>query len=282
MSKSDAIAKDTPELYADLLQGDLTLAKLYASVCARQNSLNEIMAKNSPMHWAAAATIDHTHRDEGYKLNADGNVAQVFTDYRTAALDEAFELFRSAVPFKWWGDLSAQKVDRENCIVECVDILHFLASEAMRIGTPYSQKKGVPLSESVLFYSGRMIANGLAKGHRIASQPNSGYFLKDSVLQLISGMYTSTLETQFVMLGEVLAALRVTPEEFAGFYFLKATLNTFRTRKFKAGVAYKKVWADGREDNAHLFEYATRYLGVYASLPDDLPCMEFLESSCGQ
>lgn len=132
-----------------------------------------------------------------------------------------------------------QEPDWPQIEMELVDILHFLLSAAIQEGVA---------ADTLLDY---------------AEQPtgcSAAYAVEDCAKAL---MYQCTKQEthstfaweEFVRLS---AACNLTLEYIFNKYQLKYTLNRFRIANGSVTGEYKKVWADGREDNEHLQELAYR------------------------
>ena len=130
-----------------------------------------------------------------------------------------------------------QEPDWPQIEMELVDILHFLLSAAIQ--------NGVGAGE-LLVFSGQPVGKS--------------YIVEDCAKAL---MYECTKQhtrsssawAEFVRLT---TACNFTLEHIFNKYQLKYTLNRFRIANGSVTGEYKKVWADGREDNEHLQSLAYR------------------------
>ena len=132
-----------------------------------------------------------------------------------------------------------QEPDWPQVEMELVDILHFLLSAAIQEGVD---------AGTLLDY---------------VEQPtgfSAAYAVEDCAKALMCectkrGTHSFFAWEEFVRLT---TACKFTLEHIFNKYQLKYTLNRFRIANGSVTGEYKKVWADGREDNEHLQELAAR------------------------
>lgn len=116
--------------------------------------------------------------------------------------------------------------------LELVDILHFGLSHMLQTGmTPETAAHILASSDPVVIESvphyGRAVAKAALKG---------GFDL--------------------YMYRKLISACHFSLSEIFDHYLNKYTLNRFRIDQGQVTGGYKKIWADGREDNDHLVELA--------------------------
>lgn len=162
-------------------------------------------------------------------------------DYSMAALDECQELWSCALNFKWW-DRKSFKGDPRNARMELVDILHFIASEAMVEAGGYSQTQREDIAQ-------RMV-DGMEYAFMDGVRP-----FKEALKQFVARLSNNNID--WGAFWEMTIGLdensKADPVAAIGhvinLYTAKATLNKFRTRYRNSAAGYRKVWVDGREDN---------------------------------
>lgn len=167
--------------------------------------------------------------------------------YRAAWI-EAAELMDHA-NYKWWKNLGADG-DRDQILLELVDIYHFLVSD--------------------------MIVHKVPPGGVITSyircksiKPND----KEDQLREVESFAQTCLETFAVLpldFCRIVATFGFTLEEILQWYIAKNTLNIFRQDNGYRDGSYIKTWS-GREDNEFLADYVKEnkeldYNSVYAFL----------------
>lgn len=223
----------------------------YARLAAIQDGVNNALVG---ANWRLR--VQYHGRDVAYNV--------VPLDYPVAALDEAFELFRSVVPFKWW--TKEQKVDVANGLVELVDILHFGLS--YEIATADCQEHATDeevytlVAEEILSSAGTwFVVKALSRDADAAHTQTSLYDVRCTLLTFIKMLTVCSFDwTNYWRLVHLLGS---TPEEIASMYVAKAALNKFRKENgYKEGT-YRKMWrtqgGELEEDNVHVMRYAQSY-----------------------
>lgn len=265
---------------------DQALNKLYGDVALRQHLVNTAMFPDDDTGrtWISRATADRQHVDRGHEMDpVTHTVTKVYISFLNAALDEAFELFRSVVVFKWWGDPAANKVDMYNAVVECVDILHFLISEHIRVYCAGLKEVDEPRVRQAGVQFCHEFVTAFTESDSLDFAHNGSMQLTGSVKELIAAIPSKLNMRETVRaFSRVCYCLGLTPEKLGNLYFAKATLNEFRTSKFKQArltnsEPYKKVWSDGREDNAHLFGWFNQVVNDEKRFPGTVEIRDFLE-----
>lgn len=225
------------------------------------------------LNWIERATLTGRNQDIQQEVMP--------LDYRMAAFHEAsVELLPSACPYEWWRDKSRHKVDIENSKMEMVDVLHFILSSTLvnelETNRPFVDAvtgEAVPYSltevshaivrSALLIYRNYSLARTHAKNLTSPNTPAAtslaaGALLREQVLWLNSHILHERIGAiwqQFWTVGymlELFSGDQTIRSQFVLLYQAKAALNVFRyANGYKEGT-YAKVWADGREDNAHL------------------------------
>ena len=141
------------------------------------------------------------------------------------------------IGYKWWKNINAP-VDREQVLLEFVDIFHFLLSDLM-----------IRRKESASELS-KFIANTYiwSTKHSRLGDKNNMLDAIDELIHFASGKMdiTKSYCSALVICGFTL-------EDVVDYYLGKNALNAFRyDHGYKDGT-YVKVW-DGKEDNVHLDE----------------------------
>ncbi len=151
--------------------------------------------------------------------------------FEIALFAEMMELADS-FPWPWW---KPGKEDKENVKIEIVDMTHFLLSLAIKKGCR-------PFDLEVAFEDGYCI------GGR-GDLPSLWNLLTDMMVFVKTHRYDSA----FRVLGQLVRASGMSPEEFAQLYRGKVKLNLERQRKgYRRDESVKMV--DGVEDNRKLLE----------------------------
>ena len=146
--------------------------------------------------------------------------------------------------WKWW---KRQAVDRDQVVLEVVDIWHFGLSELIRSG-----------------------AVDLALAGRLRTAL-AGSSLSDFRLAVEELARSSLASRGFDIeaFAGVMRALPLTFDELYETYVAKNVLNVFRQANGYRTGEYRKVW-DGREDNEHLSELVGTLDTGADSFPEDL------------
>lgn len=178
--------------------------------------------------------------------------AGVVINYYDAMLDEASELFRSAVPFKWW--TKNEGADLDNSLIELVDILHFLVSQGL-VNAYGSSVTGDSLNSYV--------ANDLVDAYMESDCGDESCSLEDAVRSLMQAILHNDYYDVMDLMWACVRLIGVAPEAFANMYFAKAELNGFRKQHgYKEGT-YVKEWLNDegqiKEDNAVLNAFVKKY-----------------------
>lgn len=180
-----------------------------------QQAVNESFVLQDKMN----STVNANWRNAGYPW------------YRAAWI-EAAELMDHA-NYKWWKNLGADG-DRDQILLELVDIYHFLVSD--------------------------MIVNKVASFGVITSYnrcKSLKFKDKEDQLREVESFARTCLETSAVLpldFCRVVVIFGFTLEEVLRWYIAKNTLNIFRQDNGYKDGTYIKTWA-GREDNEFLAEY---------------------------
>ena len=180
--------------------------------------------------------------------------AGVVINYYDAMLDEASELFRSAVPFKWW--TKNEGADLDNSLIELVDILHFLVSQGLvdAFADDAPNRNQVVAAQLVDEYNASVWIDP-ANDKTVA--------LRSAVRGLIESILEGEYHSVMLNMWYCVRLIGVQPEAFANMYFAKAELNGFRKQHgYKEGT-YIKEWLNDegevKEDNAVLNAFVKKY-----------------------
>ena len=149
-------------------------------------------------------------------------------DYYTDIFFECGEAIDS-LDWKWW---KKQENDFDNLKVELIDILHFMFSASYFAGKDFRD-------EAFVYFIEAMTSKREAKN------------IKSNLVQIPCRDIT----IGFSLLGELFNSVGVSFEDLAREYFIKYTLNKFRTLNgYKEGT-YQKV-IKGKEDNVWIWQLA--------------------------
>lgn len=234
---------------------------LFADACMTQYSTNAIMASKNWL-WRAS--------EGGQRDDLINGIMPI--NHWTAAFSEAAkELHTSGCPYEWWRDPSRHSVDLENCKMELVDIMHFLISATIvhyaEFDLPSSmadERISIDNLLSAVERSSVLIAqtrvrvertNKFHEGMNFHKNPDTSLSIavKTLILALLRQDVIASWESLWGC-ARVLEAYTNTgvQDELITLYHAKAALNQFRTEQGQASGSYKRIWSDGREDNAHI------------------------------
>ena len=146
--------------------------------------------------------------------------------------------------WKWW---KRHAVDRDQVVLEVVDIWHFGLSELIRAGE---------------------VNRELAKRLQASLAEPTRLDFRLAVEELARSSLSSRGFDIDAFAG-VMRALPLTFDELYETYVAKNVLNVFRQTNGYGSGEYRKVW-DGREDNEHLSELVGTLDTAAASFPEDL------------
>ena len=146
--------------------------------------------------------------------------------------------------WKWWKRHSA---DRDQVVLEVVDIWHFGLSELIRAGE---------MNEALAKRLQASLAEPTRLDFRLAVEELARSSLSSHGFDIDA-------------FAGVMRALPLTFDELYETYVAKNVLNVFRQANGYASGEYRKVW-DGREDNQHLSELVGTLDTGAASFPEDL------------
>lgn len=197
-------------------------------------------------------------------------------DYSWAALDEAAELWRCAIPFKFW-DRSEFVMDADNAKMEVVDLLHFaIAQDLATINDIHQPTYPETLVQNVavrMFFAAEKVEAAKASSENAWNAQDS---LRSSLKKFIHGLTRpeGTVIDWDALFG-LARAVGLTPETLVSLYLAKATLNRFRTDMRSTHGSYSKVWENGHEDNHNLMMWASSL--PVAPSPED--CRKWLEDN---
>ncbi|HET8686025.1 MAG TPA: dUTP diphosphatase [Methanosarcina sp.] len=178
--------------------------------------------------------------------------------YRAVWLEMA-EFVDGIGTWKWWK--AANRGDREQCVLELVDIFHFVLSDAI-----------------INYRSAELIegAYSRALARRNKNPKNADEYVYEEVEAFLEIMLNDVRQSRGIPLinfFDVVVAFDVTLDELLDKYVGKNVLNKFRQDNgYKAGT-YVKTWDDaGNEDNVYLVKYrdelgsALTFDGLYDKL----------------
>lgn len=232
---------------------------------------------------AAGARWVERSTKPGQKLDMAAEIMPL--DYGYAAFSEsASELAASAVPYEWWRDPKRHVVDVDNSKVELIDITHFLLSQTIVFCIEDNDDNAIVVTEEYLGnhknFSLHVVAMGIVQAAltmvrmKGAAQVDNDKTsaktqsfqammeLREQVKWLSSHLIHNRTGAAWTSMWRTLHQLGVfagqpdLDKEFVLIYNAKVALNSFRyANGYKTGT-YKKVWSDGREDNAHLMDIA--------------------------
>lgn len=195
-------------------------------------------------------------------------------DTSSAMRVEAGELMESAGYKSWWTK-GVQPIDSENCVMEIVDIFHFLIQGLLQahysrvvLTEPYIHDPAILTSNPAI--SQKMliepVADFIIEGLRIDAEV-SGAAVKWSLVKAANKWLGKLLldgpRASMPHFWAMCAVYGVDVPTLLTLYHAKNALNRFRKdNNYKGDMegkpAYRKIWSDGREDNAHVMEVARK------------------------
>lgn len=172
------------------------------------------------------------------KLNATVNPNWKKAQYAwyRAAWIEAAELM-DHFNYKWWKNID-KEVDREQALLELVDIYHFLISDMLVHN----------VSPAAIYNTYKRVAHIKPKD-------------KEEILSEIEAFVATCAETQMILpvdYARMVVMCGFTLEEVLKWYIAKNCLNIFRQDNGYKDGSYVKIW-NGREDNVVLAELVAPY-----------------------
>jgi hypothetical protein len=190
-------------------------------------------------------------------------------DYSWAALDESAELWRCAIPFKFW-DKTEFQMDSENARMEVVDLLHFAVAQQLAVVNHVSNPEDE--DELVSLVASEITSAAAVENIGDAIEQDKQAELRASLKAFIHDLTTpSGALINWGALFRMSRAVGMTPDTLGALYKAKAILNKFRTQ-MRANGKYSKVWLDSKEDNYYL----TQWLASQPSLPAEAEVMNWL------
>lgn len=166
-----------------------------------------------------------------------------------AAMVEEFGEFIGHTGYHWWKNT---EMNERQALMELVDIWHFMMSFHMEHFANEEHGDLDALVEALASTYEHEWANKQEQASSMSVrdlQFNLGAWLNSVALDV-----EECLEPALLSLFALLQKLGVSEEKFFAMYVGKNALNHFRQQNgYKQGT-YRKVWADGREDNEHMFD----------------------------
>lgn len=200
------------------------------------------------------------------------NLARV--DTSSAMRVEAGELMESAGYKSWWTK-GEQPIDRENCVMEIVDIFHFLIQGLLQahytrvvLTEPYIHDPKIlthneAISQKMLI---EPVADFIIEGLRIDPELAGAapkWSLVKAANKWLGKMLLDGPRASMAHFWAMCAVYGVDVPTLLTLYHAKNALNRFRKdNNYKGDMEgkppYRKIWSDGREDNAHVMEVARK------------------------
>jgi dimeric dUTPase (all-alpha-NTP-PPase superfamily) len=170
----------------------------------------------------------------------------------TAIIVEAAEYIDS-FDWKWWKN---GKNNADNALIECVDIVHFVASlviEKSKLMNSFNLDGVLEISESSI-EAADSFCDGVSIDKTTAIQ-NAKELIRRTIK--ISDLGNEIDAINLIMAAFALAnPVGKTMEDVAKLYFGKAVLNEFRNKNGYTDGTYVKTW-NGKEDNEVMVEIAS-------------------------
>ncbi|MDE0659669.1 MAG: dUTP diphosphatase [Gammaproteobacteria bacterium] len=191
--------------------------------------------------WKRIASMAAMQRRHNEQIHAEW--AEQGHEYYRAVWVECAELL-DHYGWKWW---KRHSVNREQAVLEVVDIWHFGLSELIRAGAVNRTLASRLLTS---------LADPSAADFRLA-------------VEELARSSLSSRGFDIEAFAGVMRALPLTFDELYETYVAKNVLNVFRQANGYGSGEYRKVW-DGREDNEHLSELVGALDTGADSFPQDL------------
>lgn len=189
-------------------------------------------------------------------------------DTSSAMRVEAGELMESAGYKSWWSK-EPGVIDADNCVVEIVDIFHFLIQGLLQ--AHYARVSLLPqyiMDPSVLTERPAItrdqllqpVAQFLEEGltsQRLSVHETKRWTSVRAANKWLGKMLLDGPRASMPYFWAMCAKYEISPELLISMYSAKNALNSFRKdNNYKGDMEgrepYRKIWADGREDNAHV------------------------------
>jgi hypothetical protein len=179
--------------------------------------------------------------------------------YFTQVIDEASELLRSGIEYKWWSNVPEEKYNAWNVKIEAVDMIFFIASMFALANQEEDERDSLAifdLSVPAEMFECEEHYNSL-RFVEVANKINHATFA--AIIADVSDALMNGLSVWRAPVMSVIAhAADMTAEEASAVYAAKYELNRFRiSEDYKSG-AYQKV-VDGVEDNERLRVVVERF-----------------------
>lgn len=179
--------------------------------------------------------------------------------YFTQVIDEASELLRSGIEYKWWSNVPEEKYNAWNVKIEAVDMIFFIASMFALVNQEEDERVSLgifDLSVPAEMFECEEHYNSL-RFVEVANKINHA-----TVAAIIADVSDALMNGLSVWRAPVMSVIAhaadMTPEEASAVYAAKYELNRFRiSEDYKSG-AYQKV-VDGVEDNERLRVVVERF-----------------------
>jgi len=158
--------------------------------------------------------------------------------YHRAVFMELAELM-DCFNWEWW---KKKKEDKENVIIELIDIWHFLMSWVLKQEYYQSTDKNMDMVVDKIYYTYKLVKSNFDKNN----------CSKDFILDLIEETMKYALDYDLYRTTknffELLLCIGLSIGDLFKYYIAKKTLNKFRwAMSYKHGT-YNKMW-NGEEDN---------------------------------
>jgi len=173
-----------------------------------------------------------------FNMNVNKDWRKANYPWARAMWIEAAEL-SDHLGYKWWKNTNAD-YDREQCLLELVDIFHFLLSDKM---VKVNEKGTVIVDELISIY--RYMQVHTRKTTKEATLAK----IEDFVHDCLSNISADMTKSYFA----VVISLDFSIEDVVDYYLGKNALNLFRYDHGYMDGSYKKIW-NGKEDNVILDE----------------------------
>lgn len=209
-----------------------------------------------------------------------------------AVVGELAELAES-IPVAWW---KAQKADVDNMLVEYVDTLHFMMSQAMAQIYGRTSRSNTPpaslLDDIITIVSNIMTSAITVSRSSVTTDVLAPHRIRACVANTMAASLavnadgtesfdqtTGRLTGMFIAFFNLGTSLDVSLQTLRTMYAGKRVLNAFRQQVGYGDGAYIKQWSDTHDDTGILFGYLKTLNLVDGQTPSDEFILQFLEET---
>ena len=196
---------------------------------------------------AEIADLQDTLNSKADKKNPEWRLVRTANDFILASVLELSELIESA-PWKWWK--KASPTDWWNLKIEAIDMLHFMVSALLINGLDKEQGE-----ISLGYKTGDRNLPGIFQDPINVAQ---SFINREYSVELMKKVLS--FDTDASVIDEVMRSVGLKADEISAIYIAKYTLNEIRWAGGYDDGTYKKMKANGVEDNVFLQTVVDKFL----------------------